>query len=490
MEEPLIQISDFKGGMTLNEKMGRQDQFHIGKNLDFSSKPGYLSVGLDLGYVTFIDSANAPTEFPWIVSAGKDGNIYFGGDDGAIYNASGNSLHSDTVGIKGMAEYKDYLYWARDTTLGRYDFSGTWTDGWQTGLTDADYHPMKVMGGKLYIGHGQYLASYDGTTFTSTALDLADNWQIRCLDNFGYLYLAIGASYYTSSGTPVKSKIFLWNRESSSWNDEIIIPEAEINAMVYTAGYLWIWAGRSCNIYVVPEGSRQATKIWSFTREEPAEEFEVYPGAVMARRGTVYFGLSDVGSNSYEKNPAGIYSFPAEPDKFSLNLIYYKNGYKERYKGIANHYGVSGIDTMYFSFRDYIIAGSEYNKLHYEKSTNYGDGWYYSFQYSAPPNKKISTEAFIVEFEPLPSNCQISLYAARKEDTTSGGVGKWFTHPTGWTTIFENFSTADATKKVVRKRLDTEALQLKLLIQGDSSSLNRPFIKSIVVTGHLYDKSD
>jgi len=505
LKNSLIEINDFKGGATLNEKMGNTDQFHIGTNLDFGSKAGYLTCGYGWTNMQYSSSINMPTEFQCMLHAMKDGNFYLGGEDTKLYKMSSTgeidvAVDSDQPGIiRSLAEYYGYLYYIQDTTLGRSDLAGTpnYDHDWQTGLTTADYHSLFISAdGKLYGGHGQYIFSYNNTTFTPSALDLADYWKVRCLADFGYLYLAIGANYYAGSERPQKSKIFLWDRVSTTWQDEIIIPENEIKAMWFASGYLWVIAGRSCNIYVVPEGSRKATKVWTFVKEDPNQEIEVYPNAILSRGGTIYFALSNVDILSYIKNPAGIYSFPTEPDKFSLNLVRMGGaggGYKEKWKSLGMFREVAGTggDVLFAGWRNYQIVSSEYNRLSREnlfnETTPYDYGIYYSFRYEAPKNKKLFTDAFGVIFDPLPAGCSLDLYVSRDIDVTNVGVGTWI-NTSGWQEIFSTMNIANTREKIIYKRLEGNSLQLKLTITPSSTTKNRPFIKSLYVTGSLKSK--
>ena len=496
MKNPILLIEDFKGGITLNKKLGRTDQFCFGRGLDFSSEAGYLTVGPAWTRTkNNVGGDFIATEFTHILHCIKDNNAYFLGENTIIYYLDGSgqivlAADSDQTGVfKGAAEYESYLYYAQNTTTGRKDLSlaynAGYTHNWQT-LNSADYHPMKVsVNKKLYIGNGNDVASWDNTTFMASALDLGDNWQIRCLDDFGHLYLAIGANYYTSTYSSQKCKIFLWDRNSSSWNDEIIIPESEIKAMKFYAGYLWVWAGKSCNLYIISEGSRIATKILQFSREDPTVSFEVYPGAVLARRGTIFFGLSGgqaglSGRRDYTNN-SGIYSFPANPNQFSLNMPFnggdYIGNYDE-FKGLGLVRD-SGDEKIYASFEN--TAGgiiccerekTKASELHYSST-----GEYFSFIFQSPKNKRIFTESFGVTFDPLPTGCSIGLLYR----TETGENNNAFT----------DFSTANATEKKVYKKVRADCLQLILKVRGAISGTNysyRPFIKSLFVTGSLISK--
>lgn len=496
MDNILIDIQDFKGGMTLNEKLGKEDQFDRGYQVDFESKKGMLGVGNDWVPITF-SSGNVTTYMQGMGYMTQDDNFYLGGDNAKLYyqNANTNFISStnsnQTGAVRGLVEYNGYMYYPQNTTVGRKDLSLAVTNGythnWQVGLTSSDFHPMKVMGGKLFIGHGQYVAQWDNTTFydgtSGTAgqgLDLADDWRVRCLDQFGYRYLAIGANYHqNASNKPTSAKIFLWDRSSSSWQDEIILPEPEIKAMKYTAGYLWIIAGMSCNLYVVPEGSRFATRIHSFIREVPSDDFEVYPNAITERDGWVYFALSGVGTESDDINPCAIYGFKADPNDFKMNIINQQSTVYDvvmkslafRRKGTA-----SERDCIYSSVQQQNGTYNVYREETWDGEFPYsGSGVYESFRYSCPANRQMVIRGFIVEMEPMPAGTIVSLNYKKDESTS-------------WTSVFSNFYSANAYEKINRKLFTANSLKLQVSIRGGTASSTRPFVKRIAVMGHLTTK--
>ena len=488
--KPIIEINDFSGGMTLSEKKGRIDQFRIGEKLDFSSRPGKLAPGHAWTTMTLTGTSTIPTGFNSIVHAKKDGELYYAGRDTKIYYRNTlatilMSTDSDQTGVmRDMEEFDGKLMFLQNTTLGIKDLTAAtnagYTFNFKTGFANKTYHPIHIQNNVAWIGNGQYVGkatTLDTSADISTnALDLVGNWNVRALADFGYRYLAIGANYGSES-VPLKSKIFLWDRIASSWNDEISLPETEIKALKYTAGYLWAWGGKSCNLYVIPEGSRAATKVFSFGRENPQYEHEVYPKAVVAQKGTIYFALSKVKEASSVRNPAGIYSFPADPNKFSLNLVKKRNGYDERYYSLGLCRGdadnmihaslYDSVATKYYLDRENLAA----NESFYKDSATYE-----SFTYSAPAGQQIITEKFGVEFEPLPSLCLVSFYYKKDNDTS-------------WTAIFSNFQTDDAYEKIVKKYLRCDLLKLKLTLKGSAGmDANRPFVKRIYVLGGLTSK--
>ena len=498
MQQSLFEIKGFGGGMTLSDTIGNENQFKIGKNLDFEAKAGKLTCGV--GWAPNYESYNTPLSANMVsILKATNGEVYIGGSDTKIYQLDNTTPYADIIvahdvtaagAIESLAEYGDYVYWGQASRIGRTDLTGSigWNDNFQTRL-DGDIIPLKVSAdNKLYAGNGSNVASWDGTSYLSAALPLPDDYDIRTLENFGYRYLAIGANtVYTGFINSSNCKIFLWDRSTdSSWNDEINIPEKSIHAMKFSAGYLWVWAGANANLYVVPEDSRKATKMFSFEMENKRTELVVYPNSVKEKDGKIYFGLSDTEVQSsfseklHPRNPTGIYSFPSDPNNFKLNLEYNYTGNIEKYYALENtsfgqgenylmagtEYATSTTATVY-AFKRQSVAANEYN---------YKDnGEYESFTYRAPANKQLAIESFGIEFEPLPAGCNISMYYKKDGDSA-------------WSTVFENFSTTDATEKITLKKVTAKSLKIKLLMRGNTSGTTRyfrPFIERVFTTGHL-----
>ena len=512
MKKPIIIIDDFSGGMSLNDKRGGANQFHIGVNLDFSSKAGKLAPAN--AWVTMSNgvSAYVPDEFSDMIHVQNNtvsANPFFlGGDDATIYrNNTTTTIATAQVvsaAVKSMEEYGNYMYYSQaGGQLGRLNLSAsTWESAWNTfSNTAQNYYPLHISADEnLYAGHGNDISKITPAHgFTDTALDLLKGWKVRTLSDFGYLYLAIGADFYGTDNTPSKTKIYLWNRSDTLPSDEIIVPEKGIKAMIFEGGYLWIWAGRSCNMYVVPEGSRKVTKIHSFTKEDPDDIYEVYPNSVQARNGTIYFGLSGVGAESMTKNPNGIYSFPADPNKFSLNIVTIGTsnsttpGADDKFKSLGLYRNSSYGDMFFASFYD--ASAAKKNLLRREalvEAGHYQDGgYYYSYRYEAPPGKEMFLEAFGMRCDPLPAGTTISMYYSTDKDMTDAGAGQWIS-TTGWHTVFAGFTTDDATENLVFARtladtaqLTAKSIQLKVIVQGSSTTAKRPFVKQIYATGSL-----
>jgi hypothetical protein len=486
MEKRLIDISDFKGGMSLNEKTGRKDQFAFGYGLDFLSYPGVLTCRPDWKAMALSSSVVLSMEFQDILFTGKDNNIYFGGEDTIIYKqTSTGDIASDhdsgqAGAIRSFQEFQAFMYYTQDTTIGRVDLnSSTYTDNWQTGLQSVSYHQQEIgTNGKLYIGNGRYLARWDGSSFTLQALDLTSGWEIRTVTNFG-TFMCLGANYKVATGS-AGSKFVLWNKTDPSWNDEIPVPEIDIKAAVYSTGWLWFIAGPRCALYVCNLYSRTPTKMWEFVDNNPRNGgFEVYPNSMKVKDGRVYFAISNVNSASSATNPSGLYSVPLNPAAFNINIEKY-GGSDVSYKSIAPTNNDSKA-MIYLSEKN----GSNY-RLYREKLYSSEDGTFansvdghifQSFRYEAPPGGKLQVEGFGLDSKPLPSGVTLTL-SYRKDAETS------------WTTVKNAYQTSNGLGFFVKYPLSARSLQVQLSLSGDVNATNRPYVKRIYVTGHVKDDTN
>ncbi|RLC34485.1 MAG: hypothetical protein DRZ76_02590, partial [Candidatus Nealsonbacteria bacterium] len=231
---------------------------------------------------------------------------------------------------------------------------------------------------------------------------------------------------------------------------------------------------------VVPVGSRTATKIWQFTKENPKNNLTVYPGAVVERGGTIFFALSGVDSNSYKINPAGIYSFRADPGRFTVNLVFQDTGYTETYKGMG--VGVSGSGGIVIYCSEYNSTSSYYRikreKVESNEAPYSSEGYMETFWYDAPSNTEMITEVFGIECDALPSSTYIKLYYKKQGDSS-------------WTQIGSTFQTAGETKFLTKKIIhNIISLKLKVSIKGSTSSNSylRPFVTRLFVTGGLVNR--
>lgn len=495
--KPIIEIKDFKGGMTLNEKLGGKSQFHIGKHLDFTSRKGFLTVRPGFTRMQLSASADIGQPIQGVIFTQEDGNVYFGADNGTIYSQSDTgtiaSAHASaqTGAIRGLIEYKGYMYFPQNTTIGRSDLAGspTYTDNWQTGLVNVTSHPMHISAdNKLYFGDDRYVASWDGSSYTAQALDVQDDWEIQCLSDFGVSYLAIGvnrkaSTSYNSQGC----KVVLWSRANSTvWDDEITIPEKTIYAMIEKNGYLWIWAGsNSLSIYVIPIGSRSATKVFTFENDN-AKEYVLYtyPNAVSFKEGRIYFGVSGNTSASGNSIPA-VYSINAVPNDLQLNIeldttyLYSHTGLIDiKSVGIIAFTSTANTGILYTSFDN----GSTENLIRENLFSTDSQ-----FSYATSPGSVYETQWF-----EAPPGKKIYMYGIGldllKFVASSGSVtvGYKFDGDADYTDL-SSYSTTGGVgffKKVAREGY---RLKLRIGLNGASSADTRPYVSRLYVRGQLQD---
>lgn len=488
--KPIIQKNNFTGGMTLNEKLVAKNQFHIGYGLDFTSRSGYLTNRPGFTRLTLSGSADVGLVFQGITYTTEDGNIYLGADNATLYLGSFGSIASthasaQTGAIRGLIEYKGFMYYPQNTTIGRSDLAGspTYTDDWKTGLTNVDFHPMKVSAdNKLYIGDDRYVASWDDTTYTAQALDIQDDWEIQCLSDFGVNYLAIGANNkLTTSSQSQGCKVVLWSRANSTvWDDEIDIPEKTIYAMIDKGGYLWVFAGsNTLSVYAIPIGSRSATKVFTFENDDPQNyEIKTYPNAVGYKDGRIYFAISCDTSASSNTIP-GVYSISLEPTNLKLNLelnpvVTYGYSGQVNIKSleIIGYSGQVSKGTLYVStdngateniIRENLLSGDTL----YINNAGYETEWF-----EAPAGKKIYIQGFGIDMLPRTSNTSVMVSYKIDGDTSFTDIKA------------SAYQTTDGIGFFKKLSREGYRIKLKLTLTG---STNRPYVSNLYVRGQIQD---
>jgi len=308
---------------------------HIGfanvRDLDIYSIPGVVQ----LNNVLAKESADVIDSTPlWIVkNPASPVNLYALSLNGKIWKSTNSGdtwaeLTGQTAGGAGQGAivWKDYLFIAYGAGIDVYGpLSGTvaWTKAWQALTSDSAYQPMLVSknDGKLYIGNGRYIASVEensgqnfapGTgatyTFTAQALDLPEDYRIKCLAELG-TYLMIGTWQGTNIYDLKIADIFPWDRFSPSFYDPIILNENGVNAMITIGSSLYILAGLQGNIY--KSNGTNAVQIGqipqSIVNLTAGKYLVPFPGAITEYKGKIYFGISGDSTSTTIGN-CGVYS--------------------------------------------------------------------------------------------------------------------------------------------------------------------------------------
>ena len=284
------------------------------RNIDIESTPGIAK----LNNVLVKKSGTTVDAFvKWIVrDPDTPANIFALDSNGVLYKSadSGDSWSeiSDRGGSgQGLMVKWGYVFVCEDTTIDVMKISdSSWTNNWQTIDTDSLWHPMLVSknDGKIYGGAGQYVFSiYQLTTFvpgtaatyefTQQALDLPDNYRIKCLAELGN-NLMIGTWIGTNIYDFKVADIFPWDRSKPSYNQPIQIAENGVNAMINIKNQLFVLAGINGGVY--RSDGYNAVQIAQIPQHiadlSNGGYLEPYPGAIMNHKGRLWFGVSGSGA--------------------------------------------------------------------------------------------------------------------------------------------------------------------------------------------------
>ncbi len=412
MLKPLITIEDASGGNTLNKRLGGKNNSFRSFGVNGVGRQGSILPSQAFVDITGGDPNNNVSDIEYDT---KNGDLYFAMFDTLFVLSSPSSIgaihnSTNTNRIVTLKRYLGYLYYFQRTTVGRRDLNSlAFSDNFQTGVTGNGNHPAEISADNfLYIGAGQYLDKIDtSNTYSQNVLDLQDGWDIIALANFGIPFIAIGANFIGNISDSTKCKVFLWDRISPSWNDEVEIPEEQIYAMISTKGGLWIFAGSgSLSVYYVGLGTRTAVLVHAFENLIPMfDQISMSNNAVTASNGRVYFGYSADTSLSDQSIPA-VYSFNPNPRNFQLQGEYLPltvpddntNPIKVVISCVKNAPIQGG--RVFVSQKDdttFYIAGQTASDVN--PFLNLSSNVYFeSITYEAPAGKKLSFDGFGADF--------------------------------------------------------------------------------------------
>ena len=207
----------------------------------------------------------------------------------------------------GMEKYGDHVYIFRGGDIDRYKISdGTVTAGWQSdtggvSVVDADNY--------MYVGVGNVIRSYDGTTYNASALTLPSEYSIKSLGLIGR-FLAIGLR---------DNKILLWDKIAVESIQEPISTQGEVEMLIPADGLLYFVVD-SGDIYVT-NGST-ASLVKEFPRhilgkkDFPSLTFSPNAWRVQGREINIGYGSTTNGSG-----PLGVYQYNLKDGDFKLAYI-------------------------------------------------------------------------------------------------------------------------------------------------------------------------
>lgn len=286
-------VDRWNGGYTKDSRIGLPGAFRYGVGLDYRSDSGLLQL------------ANRPVKDSdsdvdvlthWIDINPANNDVYSYGSNGDIVKESGGTytlaraVTADNAAGQGMADFDEYLYYAQDTQLGRFDYSSTWTDNWQTGLTSATWHPMARFKNLLLVGHGRYIGTVDDVgTWTAQALTLPPGYYARSIfkvGNFACILATRGQNISDSD----EGFMFLWNGTSETYNQATPL-DGNPHAGIAINNRIIIIAGVQPVILESLGGVAEIKK--TIPKVGIGKTAEVFPGAIDQWRNMAFFGISD-----------------------------------------------------------------------------------------------------------------------------------------------------------------------------------------------------
>lgn len=306
-------------------------------------------------------SSTALDQVPlWIITDPKDTTVYVYGNAGDLvtYNSSlGSESLLRAVGTSkgnGAAYYNNYLYYARNTNVGRYgplDGTPGFTDNFWTStlglgaLTNTTYpttrhsvkfpnHVMKAHSGdnKLYFAdvyNGRGILSAIKTTKVTdqgdtddgsayNVLDFPFDYLPMCIESYG-TNLAIGCSFGTSSIiNQGASALFIWDTGVSvegvyTFNRIISIPDQIITALKYQNGILYGWSGNLSG----------GTRFWVYLGGDSIQTLKYIPDAIPPLSGAIEADANRImwgGFTVYPIASASVFAYGSKSDLFPRGL--------------------------------------------------------------------------------------------------------------------------------------------------------------------------
>lgn len=205
----------------------------------------------------------------------------------------------------GLKRYGLYIYLFR-AELDRYQFvTQTLDTSFQTDQITTSIH--SIDDDTLYMGYGSNIASYDGSTYNATALDLPTNVSISALAEIG-AYLVIGTD---------QNKLYLWDKNFTTFETPINLPGGvkmliPINNLVYVVldnGDIYVTNGTSAS--QVAEFPKHILN----NKEYPSFIFSPNGYRVEDNSILIAFGSTD------NVSPIGIYELDLRTNEFKLSHI-------------------------------------------------------------------------------------------------------------------------------------------------------------------------
>lgn len=220
-----------------------------------------------------------------------------------IYQSSGGESNTGTPTNSNYGA--KYLYYFRDTKIGRWDFdgpTGTFFDDWDTGLTSNigggsfGYHPTHQFKGSVWFGNENAIGRIysvlgsGATTATTTFLFPAD-FRVTCIEDDGD-YLVVGITKNKGDNTLATDTRVLFLDPvslSQTYIKEWVLNDFTINALTKFENGLMAHCGQGIFYF---NASSKPTKIKSLSTSE-ATRYAFSNSADLYNEAAIWGGGSD-----------------------------------------------------------------------------------------------------------------------------------------------------------------------------------------------------
>lgn len=325
MAKKILTVKYFNGGVGDSDKEGIRGSFYLCRNLDIFSEPTNITLHPLTAKISGTTVVTLPKWF--VIGSPYDTNLYTYDSGGHIYSRTPSNTWTDLRTVansngQGMELFDDYLYYTQNTQIGRYgplSGSPTFTDNWQTGLTDTSaagkrFAPIKAFQGGFAVGHGNKMAWYDGAVWTLAKMTFPPGYNVRTIDTVDE-FLAIGVWKGSTITDSESGIVFFWDGTASTYNFFVEIPEGGINAILNSRNRLLSVVGPNGVIYLNYTPFQKVHKIPYLPY---SKTLEIYPGAVSNWQGLSLIGVA--GNTDSAALTQGVYQWGAKSDKYNETL--------------------------------------------------------------------------------------------------------------------------------------------------------------------------
>lgn len=247
-------------------------------NIDMTSA-NYITQGPGLSTLTDgDDSGNVSTVIKGLndISVASDEIYGVGGDQ--LYKITSSAVTNPNTISGTSPEGEDVCYYAGELfysynddgsgDIGKYDMNTDYDDDWWTddaggsALEDAS-HPMVSAGtsGVLYIGNGQYVAEWDGSTAVHDTFNTfdSDSEVVDLAWNQNRLFIASNRQNLDGDNRN-EASIYLWDGNSVGWTDRVEVL-GRIGALMVKNGITFVIYKKNISQDVCTLGYVDGTQI-------------------------------------------------------------------------------------------------------------------------------------------------------------------------------------------------------------------------------------